>query len=97
MRLNSSELQHFKNVEAGLRFWRWFRWVVIAVLVIMTVRYAFGLASKATATWLLLGGGYLLVAWPGLCRAYVFHALKRVLVSDPEAREQLAAAGIKVD
>lgn len=96
MRLSDSELRHFKNVDAGLRFWGWFRWVFIAVLLIMTARHVFGWSSQLGLSWLLLGGTYVLVAWPGLCRAYVFHAFKRLLLSDPEAREQLAAAGIKI-
>ena len=35
---------------------------------------------------------YLLVAWPGLCRAYVYRALRRMIDADPEARRQLDEA-----
>ena len=38
---------------------------------------------------------YMLVAWPGLCRVYVFRTLCRVVAEHPNARAQLVAAGVK--
>ena len=32
MRLTDDEIRHFRNVLWGVRFWRWFRWVLLAVL-----------------------------------------------------------------
>ncbi|WP_373487739.1 hypothetical protein [Blastomonas sp.] len=34
MRLTQEELKHAVNVDWGLRFWRWFRWVLFVVLAV---------------------------------------------------------------
>ena len=92
MRLTDDELKHVLNVDWGLRFWGWFRWVLLAVLTVAaTARYT-GWMTPPRADWLVIGGVYLLVAWPGLCRAYVYQALRRLIDADPELRAQLEAA-----
>jgi len=92
MRLTDRELKHIVNVDWGLRFWRWFRWVLLAILLLATFGGGLGLLRPVAPDWLVIGGVYLLVAWPGLCRAYVYHALRRVIDQDDEAREQLRQA-----
>lgn len=95
MKLTDSDVQHFRNVLWGTRFWAWFRWVLLAVLAYTALAHFTGWRPLARPDWLAAGAVYLLVAWPGLCRVYVFHTLHRILAQDPEARAQLAAAGIK--
>jgi len=95
MRLRESEVRHFKNVLWGTRFWSWFRWVLVAVLTYAAISHYSGWRPIERTDWLIAGALYLLVAWPGLCRTYVFHTLYRVVAEDPEARSQLAAAGVK--
>ena len=94
MTLTMNELKHIKNVEWGLKFWSWFRWVMLAMLAYTATRSWFSWGAPVGREWLLLGVGYLLVAWPGLCRSYVFHALKRIASADPQTRQQLIDAGI---
>ncbi len=96
MRLTDSELRHFKNVSWGVRFHRWFRWVFLAVLAFTIVAHVTGWREATRIDWLFAGAVYLLVAWPGLCRVYVFHTLERFVAADPEARQQLHDAGIRV-
>ena len=95
MKLTESEVRHFKNVLWGTRFWAWFRWVLLAVLGYTAVAHLTGWKPLTRPDWLVAGALYMLVAWPGLCRTYVFHTLHRVVAEDPEARAQLAAAGVK--
>lgn len=95
VRLTESEVRHFKSVLWGVTFWRSFRWVLLAVLAYTAAAHFFGWKSLARPDWLALGSVYLLVAWPGLCRTYVFHTLHRLVAADPEARHQLAAAGVE--
>lgn len=95
MKLTASEIQHFKNVLWGTRFWRWFRWVLVAILAYTALAHFSGWRPMQRIDWLAAGSLYLLVAWPGLCRTYVFHTLHRLVAEDPEARAQLAAAGVK--
>ena len=95
MRLTDSEVRHFKNVLWGTRFWRWFRWVLLAILMYTAISHFSGFRPIGRADWLFAGAVYLLVAWPGPCRIYVFNTLHRVIAADPEARAQLAAAGVK--
>ena len=95
MQLTESEVRHFKNVLWGARFWRWFRWVLVAVLAYTAIAHFTGWRPMQRVDWLAAGAAYLLVAWPGLCRIYVFHTLRRLVAEDPEARSQLAAAGVK--
>lgn len=95
MQLTESEVRHFKNVLWGTRFWRWFRWVLVAVLTYTAIAHFTGWRPMQRIDWLAAGAGYLLVAWPGLCRTYVFHTLHRLVAEDAEARSQLAAAGVK--
>ncbi len=95
MQLTVSEIQHFKNVLWGTGFWRWFRWILVAILVYTAVAHFSGWLPTQRVDWLAAGALYLLVAWPGLCRIYVFHTLHRLVAEDPEARAQLAAAGVK--
>lgn len=97
MRLTENELKHVLNVDWGLRFWRWFRWVLLLVLAFTLVGGELGWTGKASTPWLVAGTAYMLVAWPGMCRAYVYHALRRVIDADPEAREQLAEAQARRD
>jgi hypothetical protein len=92
MRLTDNELKHVLNVEWGQWFWRWFRWVLIAVLAASVLGGQLGWLSTPRREWLVIGVVYLLVAWPGLCRAYVYHALRRVIDEDPEASAQLENA-----
>ena len=40
MRLTDDEIRHFRNVLWGVRFWRWFRWVLLAVLRLADEAYA---------------------------------------------------------
>ena len=65
------------------------------VLGYMAAAHFSGWKPMARPDWLAAGAVYLLVAWPGLCRSYVFHTLHRVVAEDPEARAQLAAAGVE--
>ncbi|RZJ27881.1 MAG: hypothetical protein EON85_10255 [Brevundimonas sp.] len=95
MKLTESEITHFKNVLWGTRFHRWFRWVLLAVLAYIAIGHFTGWRPISRVDWLVAGALYLLVAWPGLCRIYVFHTLYRLVADDPEARSQLAAAGVK--
>lgn len=95
MKLTDSEIRHFKNVLWGTRFWAWFRWALLVVLGYTAAAHFGGWNTISRPDWLAAGAVYLLVAWPGLCRAYVFHTLRRVLADDPEARAQLAAAGVR--
>ena len=95
MKLTESEIAHFKNVLWGTRFHRWFRWVLLAVLAYIAIGHFTGWRPISRVDWLVAGALYLLVAWPGLCRIYVFHTLYRLVADDPEARSQLAAAGVK--
>ena len=95
MQLSDTEIKHFKNVLWGTRFWRWFRWVLIAILAYTAVAHFSGWRPMQRIDWLAAGAMYLLVAWPGLCRTYVFYTLYRLVAEDPEARSQLAAAGVK--
>lgn len=95
MTLTESEVRHFRNVLWGVKFWRWFRWVLVGVLGYTAAGHFLGWNPLSRPDWLAAGGVYLLVAWPGLCRTYVFHTLHRVVSEDPEARAQLAAAGVK--
>ena len=74
---------------------RWFRWVFAAVLLYTAVVHFSGWKPFQHSDWLFAGAVYLLVAWPGLCRVYVFHTLHRLVSEDLEARAQLADAGIK--
>jgi hypothetical protein len=92
MRLSDEELKHVLNVDWGLRFWRWFRWVLLAVLAAAFTAPYTGLMQPPGREWLVIGAVYLLVAWPGLCRAYVYRALRRLIDADPEASEQLRQA-----
>lgn len=92
MRLSQEELKHVLNVDWGLRFWRWFRWVLLLVLTVAATGQYTGWMNPPQPAWLIAGGLYLVVAWPGLCRAYVYTALRRVIEEDPEARAQLAQA-----
>jgi hypothetical protein len=96
MRLTDEEVRHFRNVQWGTRFWRWFRWVLLAVLVWTAIAHLTGWKPLSRPDWLLAGAVYLLVAWPGLCRVYVFHTLRRLLADDAEARAQLEAAGVQL-
>ena len=95
MQLTETEVRHFRNVLWGVKFWRVFRWVLLAVLGYTAVAHFSGWKPIARLDWLAAGGVYLLVAWPGLCRTYVFHTLHRLVAEDPQARAQLAAAGVK--
>ncbi len=97
MRLTEKELKHVLNVEWGLRFSHWFRWILLAILTAATAsRFTDALPIRPLDNqWLVVGFVYLLVAWPGLCRAYVYMTLRRILDADPEAREQLVKAGSK--
>ena len=95
MKLTHSEITHFKNVLWGTRFHRWFRWVLLAVLAYIVIGHFTSWRPISRVDWLVAGALYLLVAWPGLCRIYVFHTLYRLIADDPEARSQLAAAGVK--
>ncbi len=95
MKLTNAEIKHFKQVLWGTQFWRWARWPFLAILVYEAISSYMAWASAVRVEWVVLGFVYLLVAWPGLCRAYVFHTLHRVLAADPEARAQLAAAGVR--
>ena len=95
MKLTATEVRHFKNVLWGTHFWAWFRWVLLLVLGYTAAAHFTGWKPLARTDWLAAGAVYLLVAWPGLCRTYVFHTLHRVVAEDPEARAQLAAAGVK--
>ncbi|MFP7722618.1 hypothetical protein [Lysobacter sp. A3-1-A15] len=92
MRLTDEELKHVLNVDWGMRFWSWFRWVMVAVLLLAATGGYTGLVSPPRPEWIVAGFVYLLVAWPGLCRAHVYRALRRVIDADPEAREQLQLA-----
>lgn len=92
MLLTPEELKHVVNVDWGLRFWRWFRWILLLVLIVGATGKYTGWMKPAALPWLIAGGVYLLVAWPGLCRAYVYTALRRVIDEDPEARAQLKQA-----
>jgi hypothetical protein len=69
--------------------------VLLAVIVYTAFAHFLGWKPLGRPDWLAAGAVYLLVAWPGLCRTYVFHTLHRVVAADPEARAQLAAAGVK--
>lgn len=71
MRLTENELEHVMNVDWGLRFWHWFRWVLALVLLVLAIGGQLGLSRPIAIEWLVIGGVYVLVAWPGLCRAYV--------------------------
>jgi len=95
MKLTETEIRHFKNVLWGTRFWRWFRWVFISVLAYTAIAHFSGWRPMQRLDWLVAGVAYLVVAWPGLCRTYVFHTLHRLVAQDPEASAQLAAAGVK--
>lgn len=95
MQLTDSEIRHFKNVLWGTRFWRWFRWVLVAVVAYAAIAHFSGWKPIQRLDYLALGAVYLLVAWPGLCRTYVFHTLHRLVAADPEARAQLTAAGVQ--
>ena len=95
MKLTDTDIRHFKNVLWGTRFHRWSRWVFAAILVYVAVGHFSGWHAIDRVDWLVAGAVYLLVAWPGLCRVYVFHTLHRLVAEDPEARSQLAAAGVK--
>lgn len=95
MKLTDSEIRHFKNVMWGVRFWSWFRWVLLLILGYTAAAHFAGWRTVARTDWLAAGAVYLLVAWPGLCRTYVFHTLHRVVAQDPESRAQLAAAGVR--
>ena len=95
MKLTEAEIRHFRNVLWGTRFWRGFRWVLVAVLAYTVAGHVAGWKPVERIDWLAAGAVYLLVAWPGLCRTYVFHTLHRLVAEDPEARAQLAAAGVK--
>ncbi|MFY0186235.1 hypothetical protein ACTT2I_03505 [Stenotrophomonas sp. PUT21] len=92
MRLTDQELKHVVNVDWGMRFWRWFRWVLLVILAVAATGDYTGLMKQAPNAWLIAGAVYLLVAWPGLCRAYVYRSLRRMIEADPEAREQLRQA-----
>ena len=92
MRLTDEELKHVLNVDWGMRFWSWFRWVMLAVLLLAATGDYTGIVNPPRAEWLVAGAVYLLVAWPGLCRAYVYRALRRMIDADPEARRQLDEA-----
>ncbi|WP_337243451.1 hypothetical protein [Luteimonas sp. gir] len=92
MRLTENELKHVMNVDWGLRFWHWFRWVLALVLLVLAIGGQLGLSRPIAIEWLVIGGVYVLVAWPGLCRAYVYHALRRLIDEDEEARDQLREA-----
>jgi hypothetical protein len=94
MRLTDTDIRHFRNVLWGVRFWRWFRWILVLVLGYTVIGHFTGWKPVARVDWLAAGAAYLLVAWPGLCRTYVFHTLHRVVSEDPEARSQLAEAGV---
>lgn len=95
MKLTDSEIRHFRNVLWGTRFWTWFRWLLLAILGYTAGAHFGGWKVLPRPDWLFAGAVYLLVAWPGLCRTYVFHTLRRVVAEDPEARAQLAAAGVR--
>lgn len=96
MRLTDDELKHVLNVEWGQWFWQWFRWVLVAVLAGSVIASQLGwLSAPPRSGWLVAGVVYLLVAWPGLCRAYVYRALRRVIDEDPEASAQLADARVR--
>jgi protein-S-isoprenylcysteine O-methyltransferase Ste14 len=95
VKLTDAEVRHFKNVLWGTRFWAYFRWVLLAILGYTAIAHFSGWSRLSRPDWLAAGGAYLLVAWPGLCRTYVFHTLHRLVAQDPEARAQLAAAGVK--
>ena len=95
MKLTETEIAHFKNVLWGVHFWRWFRWVLVMILAYTAIAHFGGWNRISRPDWLAAGAVYLLVAWPGLCRTYVFHTLHRVVSEDPEASAQLAAAGVK--
>lgn len=95
MRFSQDEIRHILNVEWGLRFWRWFRWVLALALVLSIVGGHAGWISAPSRAWLTAGFVYLLVAWPGMCRAYVYQALRRCIDEDPEAREQLEQAAAR--
>ena len=95
VKLTDSGVSHFKNVLWGARFWAWFRWVLLGVLGYAAVAHFSGWKPLTRPDWLVAGALYMLVAWPGLCRVYVFHTLCRVVAENPQARAQLAAAGVK--
>ena len=95
MKLTASEVRHFKNVLWGTRFGAWFRWVLLLVLGYIAAAHFSGWKPLTRPDWLAAGAIYLLVTWPGLCRTYVFHTLRRVVAEDPEVQAQLAAAGVK--
>lgn len=95
MKLTDTEIRHFRNVLWGARFWRGFRWVLAAALAYAAAGHVSGWNPVTRVDWLAAGAVYLLVAWPGLCRVYVFHTLHRLVAEDPEARAQLAAAGVR--
>ncbi len=95
MQLTDSDIRHFTNVLWGTRFWKLCRWVLAAVLVYSAIGHFSGWRPAGRVDWLVAGAAYLLVAWPGLCRVHVFHTLHRLVAADPEARAQLAAAGVK--
>ena len=95
MRLTDAEVKHFKNVLWGVRFWRYFRWVFLAILTYAIAGHYSGWNPVARPEWLAAGAVYLAVAWPGLCRVYAFHTLHRLVSQDPEARAQLAAEGVR--
>ena len=92
MRLTDEELKHVIKVDWGIRFWSWFRWVSLVILVVAATGRHTGLMRPPAPEWLAVGAVYLLVAWPGLCRAYVYRTLRRIIEADPEAREQLRQA-----
>ena len=94
MRLTDTEVKHFKSVLWGVRFWRYFRWVFLAILLYALAGHYSGLNPVSHPEWLAAGVVYLAVAWPGLCRIYAFHTLYRLVSQDPEARDQLAGEGI---
>ena len=94
MRLTEQDIRHFKNVSWGIRFWSWFRWVFAGLLLVGTVGQLLGF-RVAKSDWLIAGVVYLMVAWPGLCRSYVFHTLQRFVAADPEASQQLEDAGVR--
>jgi len=76
MRLTDQELKPVLNVDWGMRFWRWFRWVLLVILAVAATGGHTGLMKQAPNAWLIAGAVYLLVAWPGLCRAYVYRSLR---------------------
>lgn len=94
MKLSESDIRHVRNVLWGVRFWRWFRWVLLAVLGYTALAHVAGWNRLTRPDWLVAGAIYLLVAWPGLCRTYVFHTLHRVLSEHPDTRRQLQDAGV---